>query len=131
MKRCYICKKVLPLAEFHQDRSRPDGKSSRCKKCNVIHCRKYQPSREKHRVYELMYYYGLTKKKYDEMVLQQEGEGVCAICKTKKEGKLVVDHNHQTGKNSGLLCRPCNLALGLFRESSIFLKSAITYLEGK
>lgn len=127
MKKCYMCKKELPLEDFHSDKSKSDGKSSRCKKCNKIHCRKYQPSREKHRVYELMYYYGMTESEYNKLVLQQQG--VCAICGTNKEGRLAVDHNHKTGNIRGLLCRPCNSAIGLFKESPTLLRKAASYLE--
>ncbi len=127
MKKCYLCKKVLPLADFHEDKSRPDGKSSRCKKCNTIHCRKYTQSREKHRVYELMYYYGMTEAEYNKLILQQKG--VCAICKTNKEGRLAVDHNHKTKEIRGLLCRLCNSAIGLFKDSPVLLRNAADYLE--
>ena len=32
----------------------------------------------------------------------------CAICGA--DDKLVGDHDHETGKARGILCRPCNLA---------------------
>lgn len=127
MKKCYMCKEILPLGEFHQDNSRPDGKSSRCKKCNTIHCRKYTQSREKHRVYELKYYYGMTEADYDKLVLQQKG--VCAICKTNKEDRLAVDHDHETGKIRELLCRTCNSAIGLLGDSAHIAMNAAIYLE--
>ena len=78
--------------------------------------------------------YGLTKEQYEEL-LEKQG-GVCAICRqpetrTTKAGVVMllhVDHCHNSGKIRGLLCHKCNSALGLFRESSEILSSAVNYL---
>lgn len=32
-KRCYICRKALPLEAFHRDRARADGRTSQCRTC--------------------------------------------------------------------------------------------------
>ena len=61
----------------------------------------------------------------------------CAICKitfdftNKKQHsqQACVDHDHTTGKIRGLLCRTCNLSLGMMFDSPIWLQKAITYLE--
>ena len=42
-----------------------------------------------------------------------------------------VDHIHGTNIVRGLLCRKCNLALGLFGEELNTLRKAIEYLEFK
>lgn len=34
-KRCSMCGAVLPLGEFHRNRSKPDGLQNRCKPCNI------------------------------------------------------------------------------------------------
>lgn len=34
-KRCAVCGQSKPLSEFHANRSRPDGRQSRCKQCHV------------------------------------------------------------------------------------------------
>ena len=64
-------------------------------------------------------YYGLSVEDYQ--VKFDNQKGLCAICGNSQIKNLVVDHNHQTGKVRGLLCRSCNLALGNLKES---LKSA-------
>jgi hypothetical protein len=78
--------------------------------------------------------YGITSKDYYKMHSDQSG--LCKLC--NKEGftmaehhklKLVVDHDHNTGKVRGLLCHNCNRALGLFKESIDSLNNAIRYLE--
>lgn len=33
-KRCRLCGCILPLAEFHADKSRADGHEYRCKSCS-------------------------------------------------------------------------------------------------
>jgi len=50
----------------------------------------------------------------------------CVICGV--EEKLVVDHNHKTGKIRGLLCNHCNRGLGHFRDDPTLLEFAAQYL---
>ncbi len=50
----------------------------------------------------------------------------CVICGDK--GKLVVDHDHVTGKIRGMLCNHCNRGLGHFRDNPMFLEFAAQYL---
>ena len=71
--------------------------------------------------------FGITEEQYWEMATQQGN--VCAICKQAPKGKLHVDHCHVTGKNRNLLCGPCNRAIGLFKENTEFLASAIEYIK--
>jgi hypothetical protein len=79
--------------------------------------------------------YGLTLD--EAKVKLQEQDGLCAICKKKlcfiegKKGrdKPVVDHCHNTKKVRGILCIPCNLALGYMYDNPNLLQSAITYLQ--
>ena len=50
----------------------------------------------------------------------------CEICRTKN--KIVLDHDHKTGKYRGSLCRNCNAGIGLFYDDIATLKNAIKYL---
>lgn len=74
--------------------------------------------------------FGLTLDEYDAMLARQEGR--CAICRRfPADGTFLhVDHDHATGDVRGLLCVRCNNALGLFRDRSDVLLSAIEYLAG-
>lgn len=39
-------------------------------------------------------------------------DGRCAVCGSSS-GPLVIDHDHDTGKVRGLLCRSCNVSEGV------------------
>ena len=79
--------------------------------------------------------YGLTLQDYEDMVEAQEG--VCAICgepetQISRWGTpilLSVDHDHKTNKVRELLCRHCNVLLGMCREDIEVLLNAISYIE--
>lgn len=76
--------------------------------------------------------YGLTESQYQAMLASQGGK--CAICETTQgrrkstDHPLYVDHDHATGKVRGLLCQPCNSALGMFEDDVARLRKAIAYL---
>lgn len=71
----------------------------------------------------------LSLDDYDAMLMAQDGR--CAICAdpVTSEGRaLAVDHCHASGRVRGLLCDPCNLGLGKFRDDPARLRAAIAYL---
>ena len=49
----------------------------------------------------------------------------CVICGSQE--KLVVDHDHKTGRVRSLLCMQCNAGLGNFRENINILENSIIY----
>lgn len=77
--------------------------------------------------------YGITVEQYDAMTMAQSG--CCWICRcsppedpgTNGNHRLVVDHDHDTGVVRGLLCRPCNAALGVLEANLDRVKE---YLDG-
>jgi hypothetical protein len=70
----------------------------------------------------------ITESEYYEMVDDQNG--VCLICrKPDPKGRLCIDHDHDTMKVRGLLCRNCNLALGNFKDDPLLLERAALYLQ--
>lgn len=87
---------------------------------------------------QLKFYYNITQEQYEQLSASQDGK--CAICsKTPKEtgSALCVDHDHRCCPNNrscgkcvrGLLCRTCNLALGLLGDDSYYLKKATNYIQ--
>ena len=89
--------------------------------------------REYQRAYRLFGKYGLSVAQYDAMCERQDGK--CAICglppdrSNTRSGTLHVDHCHRTGRVRGLLCWPCNSAIGLVYEDRFRLLSAVSYLD--
>jgi hypothetical protein len=79
--------------------------------------------------------YGLTHEQYLE--LHRSQNGLCAMCHLAETAVnpsgeirgLNIDHCHKTGRVRGLLCRNCNVALGLIKDNTELLKHAVTYLE--
>jgi hypothetical protein len=55
-------------------------------------------------------------------------EGKCAICGSL-ERRLVIDHDHETGKVRALLCWGCNVGLGYFGDSPEMMMEAIAYVK--
>ena len=79
--------------------------------------------------------FGITADVYKEMLNKQNN--VCCICKRdepKGRGRFVVDHDHNKEKAGlmyvrGLLCNPCNLALGYFEDNIQYMSNAIEYIK--
>ena len=60
--------------------------------------------------------YGLTAQDYDQMLLLQGGG--CKLCGHKAvKNRLPVDHDHTTGRVRGILCTPCNRAVGIVERN--------------
>ena len=91
---------------------------------------KASPERQlKHRHWHVKAKYGLSKERYQALLVSQKG--VCAICGgiNKNGRRLSVDHNHTTGDVRGLLCSHCNFLLGLAKEDEMLLIRAMRYLQ--
>jgi endogenous inhibitor of DNA gyrase (YacG/DUF329 family) len=84
--------------------------------------------------YQLRKTYGISLQEFEQMVEDQNN--LCAICKEpevmkQKDGRLFplcVDHNHETGQIRDLLCRRCNMALGLLREDTSLVDAMKQYI---
>lgn len=75
--------------------------------------------------------FGISVEQYNQMFAAQSG--TCAICsrhQSQFKTRLAVDHNHKTGEVRGLLCDPCNRAIGLLQESEQSLLKAVEYIKG-
>lgn len=103
----------------HPDRVRETNRIQHARRNKAAHnaemreWRKNNPRAAKNA--DLKKVYGISIDRYEEMLKQQHG--VCAVCKEpNKRRALAVDHCHETGLVRGLLCDPCNRALGFLRE---------------
>ena len=70
--------------------------------------------------------YGLSGEEYSLMMDNQKG--CCKLCEDSLEVPN-VDHCHTTGEVRGLLCNPCNQALGLIKDKISTLENMIEYLK--
>lgn len=143
MKICKDCKSEKPKSDFHTYKQKTGklGYFGHCKKCHALRGAQWKlknPGRErqhrakgyiKHRktrkFERITKIYNLTSEQYTSLLETQNN--LCAICKSRKATD--VDHDHKTEKIRGLLCNPCNRGLGLFKDSTSLLSSAILYLE--
>ena len=97
----------------------------------------YYKNKEKHKerttIARLKRLYGLTPDDYDKMYSLQSG--CCVICgkhQSELNHTLNIDHNHITNRVRGLICQPCNAAIGMLKvdEKGIeLLLSAAKYIE--
>lgn len=126
-KRCWDCGEWRAESEFHRGKREPDGLCGQCKDCMAEATRAHRLAK-----------FGLTLESFDAL-LDAQG-GACAICRKPcpRGGALSVDHDHTCCPESdrscgecvrGLLCRPCNVALGNLRDDPKILRRAAEYLE--
>ena len=116
LKACTRCKqeKELDLQNFPPHNKTKSGFDSWCRSCRST------------------YRNGINRGKFrdvisDEELLKLKAEVTeCVICGANE--KLVVDHDHKTGKIRGLLCNHCNRGLGHFRDDPMLLEFATQYL---
>jgi len=129
---CRVCNKALGLLDDDVDRigilvsyaETADTGLVAVPKLNTRGCGRDPHARR------LWFHYGLTPADYDG-ILNRQG-GLCAVCRdTCPTGqRLGVDHDHQTMRVRGLLCKRCNLAIGCFGDDTPRLARAGRYLLG-
>jgi hypothetical protein len=114
-KRCAECRTVKSVDDFHKTKRTIDGLAVYCKPCR----------KARGRADHLQQTYGLTEADLGQMLTEQDG--LCAVCKRRPAEH--VDHDHVFGVVRGVLCFPCNAALGQFQDDIPTLLNAIDYLE--
>lgn len=153
MKKCYLCQETKPLDLFYVDKTRKDGRATKCKACARTYVKKNIDPNRTHKTcskcknelplqafsksnihdgYQTacktcrsLIPYQLAPGEYQEFLRKQKGQ--CAICGQTE--KLVIDHCHSTDKVRGLLCIKCNWGLGHFQDSVERLLAAAEYLQ--
>lgn len=99
---------------------------------NCVECNNAAEERRRasgyHKWRRLEQEYGLSKQAYEQMLSDQNG--LCAVCRADLHDTTPhVDHCHASNKVRGLLCGPCNQAIGLLREDPKLFNAAVRYLE--
>jgi hypothetical protein len=75
--------------------------------------------------------YGITVEEKEAMFVAQGR--CCACCGSKvprtTKGRWQTDHDHKTKKVRAILCRVCNVVLGMVDENVVHLQALISYIE--
>ena len=145
-KVCSKCRLEKSVSAFTRSSGYRDGYRSQCTPCRVAYANErrrrpdYTPppsaTRRSHqdkarqkanfRAWKLKRRYGITVARYDELVAQQQG--MCAICRRVPKTHFAIDHCHDTGRVRGLLCIPCNTAIGFLGDRPASLQRALDYV---
>ncbi|MBI2851941.1 MAG: Hpy99I family type II restriction endonuclease [Chloroflexi bacterium] len=119
-KICNICHKLLSTTQFAKNQNninRPVRRPS-CQECRKT-LEGTSPTPKE-------------KRKWSRTKPQNE-PFECPICGKRTiagvTSKVVLDHNHRTGKVRGWVCDSCNTGIGRFKDDTEILKRAIEYIE--
>ncbi len=148
-KKCNTCNRDLGVELYNKHPHGVLGLRGSCKECENIKrkhhynkedvkARKIEWEREYRKSpeyaqrkfgYRIKAKYNLSLEEYDD-ICEKQG-GVCAICGefNINGNRLVIDHDHQTGKVRGLLCGSCNCGIGYLKESATIMKKAMKYIK--
>ena len=135
-QQSYICTKCgveKPREEYYKRNNRKSGCWSECKTCFVERqMKRYHENPDLINDQRAASKYGTTLEHIQQ--LREDAQGICSCC--GREGlhhhkRLVIDHDHATGKVRGLICSKCNTVLGLCGDNIGTLKNLIEYLEGE
>lgn len=113
-QQCVKCLYQKPITDFRFESKRKNKRHKICKACRNVHRTVTRNA---------------NRDEYEQMFkMQNECCAICGITAEESGKKLVIDHNHETLKIRGLLCRRCNSGLGFFRDNQLYLAMAIEYL---
>ena len=137
-KVCTSCGELKPPAAFHRHASSADGLHSSCRLCrNGQEAARYRSRPHGYkRSRRLWHFYRMTEEDWASHWKFQVGR--CASCNASLgTGTPHVDHDHSCcpGERScggcvrGLLCRSCNLAIGIANDDPAVLRSMADYLD--
>jgi hypothetical protein len=140
LKHCARCDTWRPPSEFHAHRGNWDSLHAYCKPCMAsISNARYVRERirlltiaaawrkanpEKRKAIALRAKFGLEIPEYRRLLEAQDN--LCAIC--KRTAELHVDHCHSTNRIRGLLCMPCNTAIGHLGDDPDRIRAAASYV---
>lgn len=131
MKKCTKCKVDKPLIDFHIHKKTKDGRYNTCKSCHLERTNAWRrANRERTKELQRNRVYNLEENWYETKLVEQEFRCAgCLVHQKDLEYALCVDHCHTTEKPRGLLCRPCNLALGNCNDNEDTLRRLAKYAE--
>lgn len=122
-KVCNICNRLLPVNNFAKNQNGKGDRTVRRPSCND--CRKIIDGKD----------LSAKDKKMWNKVKPSFEIWECPICRKRTipglTSKVVLDHNHITGKPRAWICDSCNTGLGRFKDDIETIENAIKYLKDK
>jgi hypothetical protein len=120
-KICNVCHKLKRTTEFAKNQNAKNNRSVRRPSCRS--CRVKMEGVAVSRTDRIEW---LKKKPNNEPF-------ECPVCKKRTiagiTSKVVLEHDHHTGKPGGWICDSCNTGLGRFKDDIKLLESAIEFLK--
>lgn len=120
-KICNVCHKLKKTQEFAKNQNAKDNRSVRRPSCGD--CRTIMEGVDVSRTDKIKW--NKTKPSYEPYI--------CPICKKRTiagvTSKVVLEHDHHTGKPGDWICDSCNTGLGRFKDDIKLLESAIEFLK--
>lgn len=120
-KICNVCHKLKKTTDFAKNQNAKNNRSVRrpsCKDCRVK-----------------MEGVGVSRTDRIEWLKRKPNNEPfeCPVCKKRTiagvTSKVVLEHDHRTGKPGGWICDSCNTGLGRFKDDVELLKSATEFLK--
>lgn len=120
-KICNVCHKLKKTKEFAKNQNAKNNRSVRrpsCKDCRIK-----------------MEGVGVSRTDRIEWLKKKPNNEPfeCPVCKKRTiagvTSKVVLGHDHRTGKPGGWICDSCNTGLGRFKDDVELLKSAMEFLK--
>lgn len=118
---CGLCSSSLDL--FVPDKQSKYGRRNLCTKCAIQRNNKQPRKFEWKTDHQTKKRYGISLSEYKERMSMSS---VCECCGTDKE--LCYDHDHETMKFRGVLCRTCNRSIGQLGDTIECIERALNYL---
>lgn len=120
-KICHVCHKLKKTTDFARNQNAKNNRSVRRPSCKD--CRVKMAGAGVSRTDRIEW---LKKKPHNEPF-------ECPVCKKRTiagvTSKVVLEHDHRTGKPGGWICDSCNRGLGRFKDDVELLKSGIEFLK--
>lgn len=120
-KVCNVCHRYLPTTKFSKNQNGKGNRPIRRPSCDE--CRK---------IIDGVNVSAKDKREWERVKPNLE-MFICPICHKKTvpglNSKVVLDHDHKTGRPRAWICDSCNTGLGRFKDEIDVLKNAIKYLE--
>ncbi len=120
-KICNICHKLVSTTEFAKNQNAKNNRSVRRPSCKE--CRKQLEGTNINRAEKIKW---ARSKPVNEPF-------ECPICSKRTiagiTSKVVLEHDHRSGKVRGWVCDSCNTGIGRFKDDKNLLKKAVQFIE--